>query len=85
MQRQLRTAGTDAEDGPLAGPALAWRSDRDGFLGEGEDLPVSTLSPGRHVITLRATDGDAQWGEASVTVWVQAPVYLPVIMRGAGG
>ena len=80
----LQGSATDAEDGPLDGPALTWWSDRDGFLGEGTEPPVDTLSPGRHLITLRAEDGDGMAAEASVEIWVRAPIYLPVVMRGAG-
>jgi hypothetical protein len=72
----------DPEDGPLPAETLAWESDRDGFLGSGAEMAVSTLSPGHHVITLRATDSDGQVGANSVSVFVRLPpVFLPLVLR----
>jgi hypothetical protein len=79
----LSGGATDAEDGPLDGLALTWWSDRDGFLGDGPDLPAPALSPGRHLITLRATDSDDQIGETAVEVFLQPPVYLPLVMKAS--
>jgi len=52
-------AGTayDLEDGPItATSAFRWRSDRDGELAQGPWIVLRKLSPGKHRITLRATD-----------------------------
>jgi hypothetical protein len=63
----------DFTNGPLHGAALAWRSDRDGKLGQGDQLEVR-LSPGRHLLTLDATGpvpasgGQPLVGHAHVTV-----------------
>jgi hypothetical protein len=73
----------DPEDGPLPGEDLAWESDRDGFLGSGAEVAVSTLSSGRHVITLSATDSDGQVGTDSISIFVHLPpIYLPMVLRG---
>jgi len=61
---------TDLEDGPLSGDNLVWSSDKDGALGTGGSLPLNTLSAGLHTITLRATDSDGAFAEASITVVV---------------
>ncbi len=62
---------------------MTWSSDRDGALGEGEQLEVSSLSPGWHTLTLGATDSSGQVGSDHVRVFVGTPqrVYLPLIIR----
>jgi hypothetical protein len=73
----------DPEDGPLPDASLTWESDRDGFLGAGDEVAVSTLSSGRHVITLSATDSEDQVGTATVNIFVRLPpLYLPIVLRG---
>ncbi len=55
---------SDPEDGVLSGNSLAWYSDIDGFLGNGESVTVTLSRPpgpctgANHLITLRATDSD---------------------------
>lgn len=63
----LRAQAEDPEDGALAPDAFAWRSDRDGFLGTGNDLVVE-LSRGPHELTVTAAD--SQRNEATATVQV---------------
>jgi subtilisin family serine protease len=73
----LEGSGSDPEDGALGGAALAWSSDRDGALGNGTQLTVTTLSAGSHVLTLTVTDSEGATGSASVSITVQqnqAPV-----------
>ena len=77
----LQGYGYDLEDGTLEGAALRWRSDRDGDLGTGSQALV-TLSPGRHVITLAATDKDGNHVTASITVYAGGKTYLPLVLRG---
>lgn len=50
-----------------------WESDVDGVLGTGQTLEIRRLSPGPHLITLRATDSDGQQGTASIRVLVEEP------------
>jgi hypothetical protein len=71
----------DPEDGPLPDASLTWESDRDGFLGDGDELVVTTLSSGRHVITMTATDSDGQADQVSVSIAVQGGVYLPLVLH----
>lgn len=56
----------DPEDGPLAGDAIAWHSDRQGLLGTGLALPASSLIPGTHMIRVRATDHWLRSGWAEI-------------------
>jgi hypothetical protein len=74
----LEGLGTDAEDGPLAGAALAWSSDRAGALGTGEELAVEGLADGWHLITLTATDSAGHVATASAKVYVGRRGYLPL-------
>lgn len=61
-------SGTDREDGLLPDQALSWTSDRDGELGTGTTLSRRDLSPGRHVITLTATDSGGISTGASIAI-----------------
>ena len=71
----------DREDGPLAGEVLTWESDRDGVLGNGEELLVPMLSPGTHQITLTVIDSDGQIGLAQVNIFVGHRIYLPITLK----
>jgi hypothetical protein len=71
----------DPEDGSLSGDALVWESDRDGVLGTGTSL-AAPLSPGKHRVTLIATDSDNNQGTAGLTLFVGGRYYLPVTMKG---
>jgi hypothetical protein len=66
---QLVASAQDAEDGDLSA-ALVWSSDRDGALGTGGSLSVTTLSIGPHRLTAAVTDGGGQSGSASVDMAV---------------
>ncbi|MBK8990051.1 MAG: S8 family serine peptidase [Chloroflexi bacterium] len=50
--------------------AFAWRSNVNGGLGTGATRPISTLSVGAHVITLRVTDDGGLWDEDSINVTI---------------
>ncbi|RME46167.1 MAG: hypothetical protein D6791_08995, partial [Chloroflexi bacterium] len=81
----LQGYGLDAEDGPLADTALSWSSNRDGFLGTGQELMLDNLSRGRHVITLSVTDTDGNVATDSITLYVGHRVYLPLALKGYEG
>jgi hypothetical protein len=70
----------DREDGMLSGSSLAWESDRDGFLGNGDHV-LALLSPGWHTIFLTATDSNGNPAVVSVRVFVGIQLYLPVSQR----
>jgi hypothetical protein len=53
---ELTGGARDLQDGRVAPAGLEWSSNRDGPLGTG-DRVARTLSAGKHVITLRATNG----------------------------
>ena len=60
-------SATDPEDGALTGSALVWTSSIDGALGTGTSFTRDDLSPGDHVITLTATDGEGRAGTRPAT------------------
>ncbi len=70
----LSGTASDLEDGGLPPAALAWSSDLDGPLGTGPEISTFDLSPGRHVITLRATDSDGQVAEAQIRLAIDPNV-----------
>ena len=77
----LYGTASDTKDGPLSGTQLTWRSNRDGNLGSGEELPINSLSLGQHLITLTATDSDGNSATATVHVLVKYKTFLPVVLR----
>jgi glucose/arabinose dehydrogenase len=77
----LQATASDTEDGTLTA-ALAWTSDRDGFLGTGGSVTVSTLSVGTHVLTAAVTDSGGLTGSATRTVTVTATPAISLTARG---
>lgn len=73
--------GYDLDDGPLSEGALTWTSDRDGTLGTGPEVLLTSLSPGQHRITLTATDGKANLGSDAVDILVGYAVHVPLVRR----
>ena len=53
----LQATAYDVDTGSMADAQVSWRSDRDGWLGDGTQLTVSDLSLGEHAITVQADDG----------------------------
>ncbi len=79
----LRGTASDAEDGNLGG-SIAWRSDRDGTLGTGASVTVTTLRSGAHTITATVTDSRGKQGTATLALVINArPVVA--ITGPAGG
>jgi len=68
--------GTDSEDGALGGTALEWSSSKDGTLGTGTPLVVTTLTTGNHTITLKVTDSGGKTDMDTISIMVNA---APVI------
>ncbi len=69
-------AGSDLEDGELAGGSLVWSSDVDGTLGSGRSLTIATLSLGPHRVTLTAIDSEGRSGTDSVDIVVGNVITL---------
>jgi len=67
----LQGAGDDEHDGSMFGDALTWLSDIDGILGIGNTLAISTLSIGRHVVSLVALDSGGLADTAYVHINIQ--------------
>ncbi len=63
--------GTDIEDGPIEYPAaFSWNSDRDGNLGQGDQMILADLSPGRHLITLSGIDLSGNIGQMVISITI---------------
>lgn len=77
----LQGGATDLEDGDLNETALEWASDVQGDLGTGTSLPVNTLQPGRHTITLTARDSYGVTSTTSVNILIGYGVYLPTVVK----
>src|SRR5207302_7163995 len=65
------------ESGDLSSQ-LTWRSDRDGILGSGASITVSTLSPGAHVITAEVADPAGLVGHAEIALSVAQPPVVAI-------
>ena len=67
--------------------AMTWTSDKDGLLGTGSPLSVTTLSPGTHIVTLSADDGDGHVATDTVRLTVEGSIelnqklFLPLVLR----
>lgn len=70
----LHGSGYDVEDGILPDTAFVWRSDRDSLLGTGAALPINTLTPGTHVITLQVTDASNNTATVKQTITIAEDV-----------
>jgi hypothetical protein len=66
----LSGGANDNQDGSVAAEGLHWRSDRDGELGSGAELPV-LLSVGTHVLTLEAQNSVGLTATASTTATIR--------------
>lgn len=63
-------AAIDPDGGTLNDPAYSWNSDRDGPLGQGHELRLTTLSPGQHLIMLTAQDSTGNAAQDSIMIEV---------------
>jgi hypothetical protein len=76
------TAG-DLEDGNQTA-TIAWTSSRDGALGSGTPLTVTTLTSGIHTITAAVTDGGGRRTTAEITVTVNAAPQVAITSPANG-
>jgi len=84
---QIAFLGTSHDDEDVGLLVIDWSSSIDGVLSDLDppdvngqvDLYTSSLSPGDHVITLRATDEEAAQGEATLQVVIMEVPELPSI------
>ncbi|RLI14536.1 hypothetical protein DRO49_06130 [Candidatus Bathyarchaeota archaeon] len=65
----LKGLAYDLEDGILGSSNIKWFSSKDGYLGNGSSIRVK-LSPGSHVIIMKAVDSSGAVGETSVEIKV---------------
>ncbi len=77
----LQGSGFDFEDGTLPDDSLVWDSDKHGQLGIGPSVPINSLQPGAHTITLTVTDSFGISASSSVEIFIGYPLYLPSINR----
>src|SRR5205823_14048435 len=80
----LTASATDREDGSLAA-AITWTSSRDGALGTGGSLTLSTLTAGVHTLTASVTDSGGRTASASrsITVSGRPAVTITTPFSGA--
>src|SRR5439155_108393 len=78
-------SASDTEDGdPTLTPLIVWTSSRDGALGTGATITVSTLSTGIHTITAAATDNANKTGRATITIAVNATPTVAITAPATG-
>ena len=70
-------SASDTEDGDLSA-SIAWSSDKDGSIGSGASLSLSTLSANAHVITAAVTDSGSLSGSDSISITVNAPPAVSI-------
>jgi RHS repeat-associated protein len=80
----LAATATDLENGNLSN-AISWSSNKDGNLGTGSSVTVTTLSPGLHVLTASATDSENATGTARKSIQVGPPVPVAQYSHNALG
>ncbi len=70
----LQGVGLDDQDGDITSDQqLAWSSDIQGALGNGEVLNLNNLKVGKHTITLTVTNSQKLTGTTTVAVTINAP------------
>ncbi len=66
------------KEGALLDSALTWYSSRDGLLGSGGSIVISSLTTGSHVLTLVASAARGKTASASVTFDVRPEADIPL-------
>ncbi len=77
----LHGGATTMEEGTLPDAVLAWTDNVQGGLGIGPNVAINTLKPGKHTITLTATNQYGVSNSASVTIFVDYMGFLPALQR----
>ncbi len=63
----------DWQDGPINNPAsYSWASDKDGQLGSGSWIVLSSLTPGEHTLTVTVSDSNGKQASTSLHVTINA-------------
>lgn len=70
----------DAEDGVLTGDALQWTSNINGPFGTGPSVTTDQLRPGRHTITLTATDSEGATASVAIPLTITAAAPPEVVI-----
>jgi hypothetical protein len=68
-----------AVTGGISPYQFTWTSDKDGTLGVGNSIAVSTLSQGTHVITATCVDNANETNQASIKVHITVPPIIEPI------
>ncbi len=77
----LQGAGQDFEDGTLPEVSMTWSDNVSGTLGTGASVPVESLSPGWHTITLTVIDSTGKTASSTIDVYIGARLLLPITRR----
>ena len=77
----LKGSATDLEDGNLPDEALHWISNRQGSLGIGPSLPLTSLENGWHVITLNVMDSLGIQASETRMIFIGHQILLPLSIR----
>jgi len=75
---KLQATAYDLEDG-FTDLNIEWSSNIDGILGYGEELHLTELSPGRHIITLRVTDSTGKPMEKRIAINITKSSQISVL------
>jgi hypothetical protein len=76
---RLLGSATDAQEGNIS-HQITWSSNRDGVLGTGTELYITSGTPGLHAITAQITDSVGETAQAEVSIKVLEN-YPPEIVR----
>ena len=66
---------TDPNEWRIRDSALHWNSSRNGFLGQGKSLIVTSLSPGNHNIYLEVTDSQGLSASDSISIMIKSQTH----------